>query len=168
MSEVTDSSPDNLHSSCALSSLVFHMMYSAYKFNKQSDNVKPWHTALPIWNQSIVPCLVLTIASWPAYRCLRRQVRWPDIPISKNFPQFVEIHTVKGFSVVNEAEVGIFWNSFYFFLWSSGCWQFDSGFSAFSKSSWNIWEFSVHVLLKPSLENFEHYFAGMWNEWNCR
>ena len=91
------------------------MMYSAHKFNKQGDNIKPWRTPLPIWNQSVVPCLVLTVASWPAYRCLRRQVRWPGIPTSKNFPQFVEIHTVKGFSVVNEAEVGIFWNSFDFF-----------------------------------------------------
>ena len=67
---------------CASSSLAFHMMYSAYKLNKQSDNIQPWHTPFPVWNQSIVPCLVLTVASWSAYRFLRRQVRWSGIPIS--------------------------------------------------------------------------------------
>ena len=61
---------------CASSSLAFHMMYSAYKLTKQGDNIQPWHTPFPIWIQSIVPCLVLTVASWPAYRFLRRQVRW--------------------------------------------------------------------------------------------
>ena len=67
---------------CASSSLVFHMMYSAYKLNKQDDNIQLWHTPFPIWNQSVVPCPVLTVASWPAYRFLRRQVRWSGIPIS--------------------------------------------------------------------------------------
>ena len=56
-------------------------MYSAYKLNKQDDNIQPWHTPFPIWNQSVVPCPVLTVASWPAYRFLRRWVRWSDIPI---------------------------------------------------------------------------------------
>ena len=51
---------------CASSSPVFLMMYSAYKLNKQGDNIQPWHTAFPIWNQSVVPCPVLTVASWPA------------------------------------------------------------------------------------------------------
>ena len=59
---------------CASSRPAFHMMYSAYKLNKQGDNIQPWHTPFPIWNQSIVPCLVLTIASWPAYRSHRRQM----------------------------------------------------------------------------------------------
>ena len=67
---------------CASFSLAFHMMYSAYKLNKQSDNIQPWCTPFPIWNQSVVPCPVLTVASWPAYRFLRRQVRWSGIPIS--------------------------------------------------------------------------------------
>ena len=66
----------------ASSSPAFLMMYSAYKLNKQGDNIQPWHTPFPIWNQSIVPCLVLTVASWPAYRFLRRQVGWFGIPIS--------------------------------------------------------------------------------------
>ena len=60
---------------CASSSPEFHVMYSAYKLNKQCDNIQPWHTPFPIWNQSVVPCLVLTVASWPEYRFLRRQVK---------------------------------------------------------------------------------------------
>ena len=67
---------------CASSSLEFHMMYSAYKLNKQGDNIQPWCIPFPIWNQSVVPCPVLTVASWPAYRFLKRQVRWSDFPIS--------------------------------------------------------------------------------------
>ena len=58
------------------------MMYSAYKLNKQGDNIQPWCTLFPIWNHSVVPCPVLTVASWSAYRFLKRQVRWSDIPIS--------------------------------------------------------------------------------------
>ena len=57
-------------------------MYSTYKLNKQGDNIQPWCTPFPIWNQSVVPCPVLTVASWPVYRFLKRQVRWPGIPIS--------------------------------------------------------------------------------------
>ena len=67
---------------CASSSQAFCMMYSAYKLNKQVDNIQPWHIPFPIENQSVVPCLVLTVASWPAYRFLRSQVRWSGIPIS--------------------------------------------------------------------------------------
>ena len=68
---------------CALSSPSFLLMYSAYKLNKQGDyNIQPWYTSFPIWNQSVVPCPVLTVASWPTYRFLKRQVRWPGIPIS--------------------------------------------------------------------------------------
>ena len=66
----------------ASSSPAFLMMYSAYKLNKQGDNVQPWCTPFPIWNQSVVPCPVLTVASWPAYRFLKRQVKWSGIPIS--------------------------------------------------------------------------------------
>ena len=67
---------------CGSSSQVFLMMYSAYKLNKQNDNTEPWYTPFLIWNQSVVPCLVLTVVSWPAYRFLRRQVRWSASPIS--------------------------------------------------------------------------------------
>ena len=100
---------------CASSSPAFCVMDSAYKLNKQVDNIQPWCTPFPIWNQSVVPCPVLTVASWPAYRFLRRQVRGSGIPISlRIFPQFVMIHTVKGFGVVSKAEVDFFWNSLAF------------------------------------------------------
>ena len=74
--------PEILVLACASSNLAFHMMYSVYKLNKQGDNIQPWCTSSPIWNQSSFPCPVLTVASWPAYRFLRRQVRWSSIPIS--------------------------------------------------------------------------------------
>ena len=76
--------------------------------NKQGDSIQPWFTYFPIWNQSIVPCPILTVASWPAYRFLRRQVRWSVIPISLRIFQFVVIHKVKGFGVINKTEVDVF------------------------------------------------------------
>ena len=66
--------PAILIPACASSSPAFLMMYSAYKLNKQGDNIQPWRTAFPIWNQSVVPCPVLTVASWPAYRFLKKAV----------------------------------------------------------------------------------------------
>ena len=79
----------------------------------------------------------------------------------KIFPQFVVIHTVKGFDVVNKAEVDAFLELFCFFCDPMDNGNLISGSSAFSKSSLFIWKFSVHVLLKPYLENFEHYFASV-------
>ena len=76
------------------SSPAFHRMYCAYKLNKQGDNIQPWRTPFLIWNQSVVPCPVLIVASWPAYRFLKRQVRWSGIPISWRIFQFVVIYTV--------------------------------------------------------------------------
>ena len=68
--------PAILIPACASSSSAFLMIYSSYKLNKQGDNIQPWCTPFPIWNQYVVPCLVLTAVSWPACRFLRRQVRW--------------------------------------------------------------------------------------------
>ena len=85
----------------------------------------------------------------------------------KNLPQFVVIHTVKGFSIVNEAEVDIFLEFSCFFYDPADVGNLFSGSSAFSKSSLFIWKFSVHVLLKPSLKDFEHDLSSMWNEYNC-
>ena len=79
----------------------------------------------------------------------------------KNFPQFVVIYTVKGFSVFNEAETDVFLEFCCFFYDPTGVGNLISGSSAFSKPSLNIWMFSVHMLLKPGLENFEHHFAGV-------
>ena len=83
----------------------------------------------------------------------------------KNFPQFVVIHAVKDFSVASEADV--FMELSCFFNDPTDVGNLISDSSTFSKSSLNIWKFSVHVLLKPCLENFEHYFASMWNKCNC-
>ena len=79
----------------------------------------------------------------------------------KNFPQFVVIHKVKGVGIVNEAEEDVFLEFSCFFYDPADVGSLISGSSAFSKSSLNIWKFSVHVLMKPSLDNFEHYFAGV-------
>ena len=121
----------------------------------------------PILNQSIVPCTVLTVDSCPAYRFLRRQVRWSGISISLRIFQFGTIHTVKGFSIVNEAEVDVFLELSCFFDDPVDVGNLISDSSAFSKSSLNIWKFTVHVLLKPGLENFEHYFTSVWDDCNC-
>ena len=142
-------------------------MYSAYKLNKQGDNIQPWRTPFPIWNQSVVLCPVLTVASWPAYRFLKRQVRWSALPISKNFPQFIVIHTVKAFGIVNKAEIDVFLEHSCFFDDSADVGNLIFGSSAFSKTSLNIWKFTVHVLLKPGLENFEYYFTSVWDKCNC-
>ena len=85
----------------------------------------------------------------------------------RNFPQFVVIHTVKGFSVVNEAGVDVFLELICFFCNSTDVGNLISGSSAFSKSSLHIWKFSVHMLLKPGLKDFKYYLASMWNECNC-
>ena len=79
----------------------------------------------------------------------------------KNFPQFVVIHTVKGFGVVNKAEIDVFLEFSCFFADPTDAGSLISGSSAFSKPSLNIWKFTVHELLKPRLENFEHYFASV-------
>ena len=85
----------------------------------------------------------------------------------KNFLQFVVIHTVKGFRVVDKAEVDVFLEFSCFFSDLTDVGNLFCGSSAFSKSSLNIWKFTVQVLLKPGLENFEHYFASIWNKYNC-
>jgi len=81
----------------------------------------------------------------------------------KNFPQFVVIHTVKVFSIINEAEVDVYLEFSCFFYNPMDVGNLTPCSSAFSKSSLNIWYFSIPILLKPSLENFEHYFANMGN-----
>ena len=79
----------------------------------------------------------------------------------QNFPQFVVIYTVKGFDIVNKAEIEVFLEVSCFFNDPADVGNLISGSFAFSKSSLNIWKFMVHVLLKPGLENFEHYFTSV-------
>ena len=82
----------------------------------------------------------------------------------KNFPQFVVIHTVKGFGIINKAEVEVFLELSWFFNDPMDVGNLISGSSAFSKSRLDIWKFILHILLKPGLENFEHYFTSLWDE----
>ena len=156
--------PEIFVTACDSSSLAFCMMYSAYKLNKQGDNIQPWPTPFPILNQSVVPRPFLTVAFWPAYRFLRRQIRWCGIPMSS---KFVVTHTVKEFSIVNEAEVDVFLEFPCFLYDPTDVDNLISGSSAFSKSRLYIWNFLIHVLLKPNLKDFEHCLASMWNECNC-
>ena len=140
-------------------------MYSAYKLNKQGGIIQPWCSPFPVLNQSIVPYPVLTCF----LTCIQvsqeaGQVVWYSHPF-QNFLQFVVIHTVKGFGIVNKADV--FLELFCMFFDPADAGSLISGSFALSKSRLNIWMFMVHVLLKPGLENFEHYFASMWGECNC-
>ena len=105
---------------------------------------------------------ILTVACWPAYRFLRRQVRWSGIPIS-----FRIFHSLLWFMQSKALEQKDVFLKLFLFWWSSGCWQLISGSSAFSKSSLNICTFTVHILLKPGLDNVEHYFVSVWEECNC-
>ena len=116
---------------CLLAILIPACASSSPAFLKQGDNIQPWRTPFPIWNQSVVPCPVLTVACIPAYRYLRRQVRRSGIPISLRFFQCVVMHTVKGFGIVNKADVNKAKEGFLqllLFRWSNRCWQFDSWF----------------------------------------
>ena len=146
--------PGNLDSSTG-----FHMIYSAYKLNKQDDSIQPWHTPFPIWNQS-VPCPVLTVASWQKEA---GQVFWYS-HLFQNFPQFIVIHTVKGFGIVKKAEIDVFLELSCFLIiqqmlaiWSLVPMPFlkPTGTSGSSRFT-----------LKPGLENFEHYFTSVCGEGN--
>ena len=94
------------------------------------------------------------------------QVVWYP-PLFQNFPQFIVIHTVKGLGIVNKAEMDVFLELSCFFDDPSDVGNLISGPSAFSKTGLNIWKFTVHVLLKPGLENFKHYFTSVWDDCNC-
>ena len=85
----------------------------------------------------------------------------------QNFPQFIVIHTVKGFGIVNKAEIDVFLELSCFFDDSTDVGNLISGSSASSKFSLNIWNFTVQVLFNPGLENFEHYYASVLDKCNC-
>ena len=143
-------------------------MYSPYKLNKQGDDIQPCCTPFPILNLSIVPCPVLIVASWLAYRFLGRQVRWSDTPISfRIIHSFSVIHTFKGSNVVSETEVDTFFKFPCFFYVSTYVGNMISGSFAFSKPNLYIWKFSVHPLLKLSLKDFDNNLTSMQNKHNC-
>ena len=158
--------PAILIPACASSSPAFLMMYSAFKLNKKGDNIQPWRTPFPIWNQSVVPCLFLSCF----LTCVQisqeaGQVVWYS-HLFQNFPQFIVIHKVKSFRM-NEAEVDVFLEFSCFSYDPTDVGNLICGSTAFSKSSLNICKFLVHILLKPSLENYEYYFASVWDECSC-
>ena len=161
ISEVIDISPGNLDSTLCFIQPGISQTYSTYKLNNHGDNVQPWHTPLPILNQSVVPRPVLTCF----LTCIQvsqkaGKVVWYS-HLFKNFPQFVVIQTVKVSSIINKAEIDVFLEFSWFFYNSMDVGNLISDSSAFSESSLYIWKFSVHVLLKPSLTDFEHYLASM-------
>ena len=133
-SEVIDISPGSLfffqgvlNSACASSSPACLMMYSAYKLNKQGDNIQPWRTPSPIWNQSVVPCPVLTVASWPAYRFLKWQVRWSGTPISEFSTVCCDPHSQRLWHS-QQSRSRCFSGTLLLFWWSNICWEFDLWF----------------------------------------
>ena len=136
------------------------MKYSARKLNKQDDSIQPCCTTYPDFSQSIVPCPFLTVPSWPRYRFLGKQVRRSGIPVSlRIFHSLLWSVQSRGFSVVNEAELVIFLKFPCFFYDPTDVDHSISCSSAFSKSHLYMWNFLVHVLLKPGLKDCEHYPA---------
>ena len=157
-----DISPGNLDSSLCFIQPSTSITYSSYKLKKQAGNIQPWCTPFPIQNQSIVPCPVLSFLTCIQISQEACRVVWYS---SLRIFQFVVIHTVKGFSIDNEADIFLEFSCFFNDPMDAG--NLISGTSALSKSSLNIWKFTVHVLLKPGLGNFGHYFASVWDECNC-
>ena len=120
-------------------------------------NFEPVHCSMSSSNH----CFLTT------FRFLRKQVRWSGTPISLRIFQFVVIHIVKGFSVLNKAEIDVLLEFPCFLYDTRNVDNYISASSAFSKSSLNIWKLTVYILLKPGLENLGHYFASVWDECNC-
>ena len=124
-------------------------------------------TPFPIWNQAAVPCPVRTVASWPAYRFLKRQVRCSYIPSLSEFSTvYCDPHSQRLWHS-QESRSRCFSGILLLLYDPTDVDNWISGSSAFSKSSLSIWKFLVHILLKPSLKDFENYHVSMWNDCNC-
>ena len=115
------------------------------------------------WSMSSFNCCFLTCIE---ISLEAGQVVW-YAHLFQNFPQFIVIHIVKGFGIVNKAEVDVFSGTLLLFSWSSRCWQFDLWFLCLFQNQLEHLKYMVHILLKPGLENFEHYFTSVWVECNC-
>ena len=152
------------------SSLAFLIVCSAYRLNRHGDSRQPCHTSFSTLNQSVVPYRVLTAASSPTYRFLRKQVRWSGFlrafHFFKSFPQFIMAHTVKVFAVVDETEVDEFLEFPRFLYDPANVGNLISGSSSFPKPSLDIWKFFIHIMLKSDMHDFNHDFTSMWDECN--
>ena len=155
---------------CDSSSLAICMIYSAYKLNKQADNIQLSCTAFPSiavsWTSHLFHVWYCYLLTCIQYSQETGKVAW-YFHLFKNFPQLLVIHTVKGFSIVKEAEVDVFLEHLCFLHDSSNVGNLSSGSSAFSQPSLYMWTLLVHILLKPSLKDFEHNFTNMWNKHSC-
>ena len=137
--------PAILIPACASSSLAFLMRYCAYELNKQGDNIQPWCTLFPVWNQSVVPYLVLSVVSWPAYRFLRRQVRCSIIPSLEEFSTVCH-DPRKCSSIVNGTEIDVFLEF--------SCFFYDPTYVG------NL--FSVSSAVSNSSSRFTYYWSLSW------
>ena len=121
-------------------------------------NLEPIHCSMSYSNCCFLACIQISQEAGQVVWCSH---------LFQNFPQFIVIHTVKGFGIVNKAEIDVFLELSCFFNDLADVGNLTSGSSAFSKTSLNIWKFTVHILLKPGLENFELYFASVWDKYSC-
>ena len=143
------------------------MMYFAYKLNKQGDNIQPY-LLLSQFGTSLLFHVQFQLLLLDLHTDFSGGRSGGLIcPSLSEFSTVYCDHTVKGFGTVNKAEVGVFLWLSCFFNDPTDVGNLISGSSAFSKSNLNIWKFMVHILLKPALENFEHYFASVRDECNC-
>ena len=120
-------------------------------------NLEPLCCSMSSSNYCLLSCIQISQeADW---------VLWYSY-LLKNFPQIAAIHTVKCFGIVNKADIYVFLELSCFFNDPTDVSDLISGSFAFSKHNWKIWKFTVHILLKPGLENFMHYFVSVWDEYN--
>ena len=164
---VIDISPSNLDSSCASSSPALRMMYSAYKLSKQGDNISPWCIPFPILNQIVVPYLFLTIASWPAYRFLKRQVRWSVIPISWRISHSLLWSTQTHKITVLLIPLGIFFTGL-FLISRIGAVMVPNLISflnlIFTDAQWRIGRLlSRHMAFNEEQNFMNHFFISLWS-----
>ena len=159
--------PAILIPACASSRQVFLTIYSAhkiistvtiYRLDLLLSYLEPLYWSMSSSNCHFLICIQISQEAG--------QVVWYS-HLLKNFSQFIVIQTVKGFGIVNKAEINVFLELSCFSNDPVDVGNLISGSSAFSKTSLNIWKFTVEVFLKPGLENFEHYFTSVWDQYNC-
>ena len=143
-------------------------MYSAYRLNKQGDSWHPCHTPFSILNQSVVPDRVLTVASWSTYKVSKEtgKMVWYS-HLFESSPQFVMIHTVKYFRVVNETQVDIFLEFPCFLYDPVNVDNLISGSSAFSKPNLDIWKFFLCIMLNSKMQDFKYVLTSVGDEHSC-